>query len=185
MLTIHVSLFIIKNSLFPLLDLCFSFPITPLVFTLFWGPVLHFLFHGSLDHEPLHPQTPKDNPSGQKPPFWGHLWWVCMRVSLMVKWLSRHKRSGLSDQPLSSYSLMYSYYRIPSIQVAILYNIVKSDFMWYHIKSSTYSPLRGARFIALTALNREDQEHLTNHLAVLRPARFKQGKIRLPWHDKS
>lgn len=57
--------------------------------------------------------------------------------------------------------------------------------MWYHIESSTYSPLRGARFIALTALNREDQEHLTDHLTVLRPVRFKQGKIRLPWHDKS
>jgi len=57
--------------------------------------------------------------------------------------------------------------------------------MWYHIESSTYAPLRGARFIALTALNREDQEHLTNHLAVLRPARFKQGKIRLTLAWKS
>lgn len=55
----------------------------------------------------------------------------------------------------------------------------------YHRYSSIYSPLRGARFIALTALNREDQEHLTNRLTVLRPARLKQGKIRLPWHDKS
>ncbi len=57
--------------------------------------------------------------------------------------------------------------------------------MWYHIESSTYSPLRGARFIALTALNREVQEPSMNHLTVLRPVRFKQGKIRLPWHDKS
>lgn len=57
--------------------------------------------------------------------------------------------------------------------------------MWYHIESSTYSPLWGALFIALTALNREDQEHPTNRPAVLRPAKLKQGKIRLPWHDKS
>ncbi|MGN4788684.1 hypothetical protein [Bacillus cereus] len=57
--------------------------------------------------------------------------------------------------------------------------------MWYHIESSTYAPLRGARFIALTALNREDQEHLTNRLTVLRPVRLKQGKIRLPWHEKA
>lgn len=80
---------------------------------------------------------------------------------------------------------MYSYYKIPYIQINILYNIFKSDSMRYHIESSTYSPLRGARFIALTALNREDQEHLTDRPAVLDPARLKQGKIRLPWHDKS
>ncbi len=57
-----------------ILLLSFLIEVTLLVFALSWGPVLHFLFHGSLDHEPLHPQTPKDNPSGQKPPFWGHLW---------------------------------------------------------------------------------------------------------------
>lgn len=57
--------------------------------------------------------------------------------------------------------------------------------MWYYIESSTYAPLRGARFIALTALNREVQENSTDHLTVLRPVRLKQGKIRLPWHDKS
>lgn len=57
--------------------------------------------------------------------------------------------------------------------------------MWYHIESSTYSPLRGARFIALTALKREVQEHSTDRPAVHCPARLKQGKIRLPWHDKS
>lgn len=55
------------------------------------------LFHGSLDHEPPNPQTPKANPSGQKPPFWGHLWRVCMRVPLIIKELSRHKRQDSAN----------------------------------------------------------------------------------------
>ncbi len=62
-----------------------------------------FLFHGSLDHEPPNPQTPKANPSGQKPPFWGHLWRVCMRVPLIVKELSRHKRQDSDHRSQNNY----------------------------------------------------------------------------------